>query len=88
MRGEGELIQAAMRLRANAPTVWDEFVMSVRTLAAVKAAELVRAPHEAIYQMQGQARAWEEIATMLMEAPKKAEQAEEKRRNGPRSPAS
>ena len=80
MRGENEFIQAVMRLRASAPQAWDEFVACVRTLSAIKATELVRAPHETIYQMQGQARAWEEIATMILEAPKKAEKAEEIRR--------
>lgn len=86
MRGEEEFIQAAMRLRANAPQAWDEFVAVTRKLAAIKAAELVRAPHETIYQMQGQARAWEEIATMMVEAPTKALKAEEKKRGRDANP--
>lgn len=77
MRGEDELIPAVMRLRGAAPQAWDEFVMVMRKLSAIKAAELVRAPTETIHQVQGQARAFEDIVTMFMEAPKKAERAEE-----------
>jgi adenine-specific DNA methylase len=79
MRGEEELIPAVMRLRAAAPQAWEEFVLVIRRLAAIKAAELVRAPTETIHQMQGQARAFEDIAQMLVEAPRKAQRGEELR---------
>jgi hypothetical protein len=77
--GENELIDAVMRLRGAAPDAWEHFVLTMRRLAAIKAAELVRANYESVYQMQGQARAYEEIASMLVEAPRKAAKAEELR---------
>jgi len=80
VRGEEELIPVLMRLRGAAPQAWDEFVMAMRRMAAIKAAELVRAPTETVHQVQGQARAWEDIVEMLINAPKKAERAEELRR--------
>lgn len=85
MRGEDELIPAVLRLRGAAPQAWDDFVLVMRKMSAIKAAELVRAPPDAIHQMQGQARAFEEIVAMLIEAPIKAERAEEIRRGRPNS---
>jgi hypothetical protein len=79
MRGEEQLIPVVMRLRAAAPYAWDEFVKAMVMLAAVKAAELVKAPTETVHQVQGQARAFDDIANMLREAPMKAQKAEEQR---------
>jgi hypothetical protein len=80
MRGEEELISVVMRLRAAAPQAWDDFIDAMKGLYGVKAAELVRAPTESVHQMQGQARAFEDIVEMLTDAPKKAAKAEEIRR--------
>lgn len=77
MRGEEDLIPIVMRLRGSAPQAWDEFVGVIRRMAAIKATELVRSPTETIHQMQGQARAWEELAQILLDAPKRAVKAEE-----------
>lgn len=79
MRGEEHLIPVVMRLRAAAPQAWDEFVKVMDLLATVKAAELVKAPTETVHQVQGQARAFDDIASMLREAPMKAQKAEEVR---------
>jgi len=73
--GEGELIEVVMRLRGAAPDAWEQFILVMRKLAAIKATELVRANHESIYQMQGQARAFEDIVSMLITAPQKAAKA-------------
>ena len=80
MKGEEELIDAAMRLRANAPQAWDDFVEVMGRLSTIKAAELVKAPAESVQQMQGQARAFADIVEMLTDAPRKAAKAEEIRR--------
>jgi hypothetical protein len=80
VKGEDQLISAVMRLRGAAPDAWDDFVKVMRMLSAIKAAELVKAPPDAIHQMQGQARAFDEMVGMFMEAPQKAHRAEELRR--------
>lgn len=80
MRGEEELIDVVMRLRGAAPQAWDDFVRTMGSLSATKAAELVKAPAESVQQMQGQARAFVDIVEMLTDAPRKAEKAEEIRR--------
>jgi len=82
VRGEEHLIDAVMRLRGAAPQAWEDFVKAMRTLSAIKASELVRAPTESIHQMQGQARAFADIVDMLVDAPKKAAKAEEMKRDG------
>lgn len=94
MRGEEDLIRVVMRLRAASPQAWDDFVKVMGMLAAVKAAELVKAPTETVHQVQGQARAFDDIASMLREAPMKAQKAEEVRhgkratdQSGPYHPA-
>lgn len=77
MKGEEELILAVMRLRGAAPGDWESFVAIMRKLAAIKASELVRATPDMLQTAQGFARAYEEIAMALVDAPAKFERAQQ-----------
>lgn len=62
-------IEAVMELRGRAPREMELFIVALKQVADQKAIELVRAPVESIYQLQGQARALSELVRMVEGAP-------------------
>ena len=64
-----KIVDAAMRLRAQSPEVWEQFVYAMREYAATQSAEMVRCPPELLLKAQGMALTATDIATTLMQAP-------------------
>jgi hypothetical protein len=68
------LVDAAMELRATAPTEWQQFCLALSAYAANITVEMVRSPPELILRAQGMALGAHEIATILNDAPKLKDQ--------------
>jgi hypothetical protein len=64
------LVEAAMRLRGEAPESWDEFVLAMREYAAATTSEVVRCPPELLLRAQGMALCANDLAMTLLNAPK------------------
>lgn len=64
-----KIVDAAMRLRALSPEVWEQFVYAIREYAAMQATEMVRCPPELLLKAQGMALTANDIAATLQQAP-------------------
>jgi hypothetical protein len=78
MASQARLVDAAMRLRAQAPEGWEEFVFAMREYAAAQTAEMVKCPLEMLQKAQGMAHTANDLAQTFQNAPKLYE----KQRNG------
>ena len=64
-----QMVVAAMRLRANAPQAWNDFVLAIREYSAHVAMDMVKCPPEQLPRAQGMAQLANEMTTTLMNAP-------------------
>lgn len=75
MKENMQFYDACCRLREAAPHAWNDFTNALRFLTASKAADLVKAPAETIFMVQGQARGYNELLQMMLNAPSVIEKA-------------
>ena len=70
MIDQGPLVDAALRVRGEAPAAWDEFLRAVQIYQAAQTAEMLRADPSLLMRAQGMALALNELFNTLRDAPK------------------
>jgi hypothetical protein len=78
-----KIIDAALVLRAESPDGWERFVEAMREYAAATTAEMVRCNPELLLKAQGMALIANDIANILVNAPKLKEKQHERPISGP-----
>ena len=73
---EGGIVEAAMALREQAPQGWDNFVKAVQTYSAETSMAMVKAEPDRLVQAQGRAQGMQDFVTLLLNAPKVFEKAQ------------
>lgn len=68
------LVKAGMSIRMQAPEAWDDLVQEMQRYAVQMSNQMVGAPIELLQRAQGMAIATHEIAGVLRDVPKLAEQ--------------
>lgn len=69
MTSPDKIVVAAMRIRMNAPALYEDLVLAFREYSAGLAMEMVRVPTENLPTVQGMARCALDLSSVLMEAP-------------------
>lgn len=65
-----QLISAAMELRGAAPDVWNAFVKAMQEYSGEMTTQMLMSPVEALPRAQGMALQANEMARLLIDAPK------------------
>jgi hypothetical protein len=81
LRGDDQLVDAWMRIRAASIPAADQFLEALRYAAALRATELVQAPVETIQMVQGIARGYADLFKVLNNAPAVYEKSQELKHN-------
>lgn len=69
MPDQTQLVDAALRLRGEAPAAWDQFLVALQIYQAQQTADMLRADPALLMRAQGMALALHELFATLRSAP-------------------